>query len=287
MEGIILQGTVQGFLMGAMYALVALSLTLIYDVNGVLNFAHGDLLALAMYIAYVLQQSFAIDPYVAAPFIGVAFALLSVPLFRWLIRPVVRSGMLPAAQLMLGLLFVLQNFLLMTFSGQLLSVPTFLSDSIVVIGPVAMPMPLVVGAAAAGTIALALYLVIMRTDFGRSVRAIVQNRDAAALMGISISQVETGAFAIGIGLLGLIGPLLVSEITLAPTMGLDLTLLALIVMVVGGVRSFHGAVIAGLGIGVVESIGSLQWGGQIGAMIPYTLLVFVLLLRPRGLFGRQ
>jgi len=284
---VLLQATVQGLQMGAIYALIALSMTLIFSVGGLLNFAHGDFMALAMYGALALYQSFALDAYAAAPLLFFGFFLLGFLMFRRLVQPVLAAGVLAGAQLTLGLVFVQENFLLMVFGGDYLSVPTVLSNKNLVIPPLTMPWPLLVGSLLAVVLAAILYVVLMRTDFGRQVRAITQNSDAAALMGIRIDRIQAIAFGIGIGLLGLTGAIIVAQFTLTPAMGLDFTLIALIVMVIGGLGSFAGSMIAGAIIGVSESLGSLLYGGTIGAMIPYAILVLVLLFRPHGLMGEH
>jgi branched-chain amino acid transport system permease protein len=203
------------------------------------------------------------------------------------VQPVLAAGVLAGAQLTLGLVFVQENFLLMVFGGDYLSVPTVLSNKNLVIPPLTMPWPLLVGSLLAVVLAAILYVVLMRTDFGRQVRAITQNSDAAALMGIRIDRIQAIAFGIGIGLLGLTGAIIVAQFTLTPAMGLDFTLIALIVMVIGGLGSFAGSMIAGAIIGVSESLGSLLYGGTVGAMIPYAILVLVLLFRPHGLMGEH
>ncbi len=284
---VLLQATVQGLQMGAIYALIALSMTLIFSVGGLLNFAHGDFMALAMYGALALYQSFALDAYAAAPLLFFGFFLLGFLMFRRLVQPVLAAGVLAGAQLTLGLVFVQENFLLMVFGGDYLSVPTVLSNKNLVIPPLTMPWPLLVGSLLAVVLAAILYVVLMRTDFGRQVRAITQNSDAAALMGIRIDRIQAIAFGIGIGLLGLTGAIIAAQFTLTPAMGLDFTLIALIVMVIGGLGSFAGSMIAGAIIGVSESLGSLLYGGTVGAMMPYAILVLVLLFRPHGLMGEH
>lgn len=284
---VLLQATVQGLQMGAIYALIALSMTLIFGVGGLLNFAHGDFLAAAMYGTFVLYAAFKIDAYVIAPAMFVLFLLIGMLLFRRLVQPVLAAGVLAGAQLTLGLVFVQENLILVLFGGDYVNVPTVASNRNLIVGSIVLPWPLLIGSALAVVLSVALYVVLMRTDFGRQVRAITQNRDAAALMGISVGRVQAIAFGIGIGLLGLTGPMIVAQFTLTPTMGLDLTLLALIVMVIGGLGNFLGSMVGGLIIGVAESVGSLLYGGTIGAMIPYAILVLVLLFRPHGLLGEH
>lgn len=282
---VLLQATVQGLQMGAIYALIALSMTLIFSVGGFLNFAHGDFMALSMYGAMALYQAFRLDAYAAAPLMFFLFLLLGIVLFRRLVQPVLAASVLAGAQLTLGLVFVQENLLLLVFGGDYFNVPTVLSNRNLVVPPLVMPWPLLVGSMLAAVLTVVLYIVLMRTDFGRQVRAVTQNRDAAALMGIRVERIQALAFGIGIGLLGLTGPVIVAQFTLTPAMGLDFTLVALIVMVTGGLGNFAGSMVAGLIIGVSESLASLLYGGTVGAMIPYAILVLVLLFRPQGLMG--
>lgn len=284
---VLLQAAAQGLQIGAIYALIALSMTLVFSVGGLLNFAHGDFMALAMYGAMIAYQAFHIDAYLVAPLMFVLFFLLGILLFRRVVQPVLAAGVLAGAQLTLGLVFVQENLIMVVFGGDYINVPTVLSNRNLSIPPLVMPWTLLVGSALAAVLAVGLYVALMRTDFGRQVRAITQNRDAAALMGIRIGRVQAIAFAVGIGLLGLTGPVIVAQFTLTPTMGLDLTLIALIVMVTGGLGNFLGSMVGGLIIGVAESLGSLLYGGTVGAMVPYVILLFVLLFRPHGLLGEH
>ncbi len=284
---VILQATVQGLQMGAIYALIALSMTLVFSVGGLLNFAHGDFMAMAMYGAMAAYAAFKIDAYIIAPIMFILFLVIGILLFRRVVQPVLAAGVLAGAQLTLGLVFVQENLIMVLFGGDYVNVPTVLSNRNLVLGSLTMPWPLLVGSALAAVLSVSLYVALMKTDFGRQVRAIAQNRDAAALMGIRIDRVQAIAFGIGIGLLGFTGPVLVAQFTLTPTMGLDLTLIALIVMVIGGLGNFLGSMVGGLIIGVAESVGSLLYGGTVGAMFPYAILVFVLLFRPHGLLGEH
>lgn len=284
---IIAQATVQGLLMGAIYALMALSMTLIFSTCGLLNFAHGDFMVLAMFGAMLLYERTGADPYLTAPLVVPALAGIGALVFVHLVRPVLAGGALAGAQLTLGLVFVQQNLLLMLFGGDQRNVQTVLSNRHLEAFGIVLPLPLVVGAACAVVLAVLLYGMLMATDFGRQIRAIAQNRDAAALMGIPLRRVQTLAFALGIGLLGLTGVLTVAQFSVTPSSGLDFTLIALIVMVFGGLGHFIGSLIGGLVIGMAEGLGSLLLGGTVGAMIPYLILVLVLLFRPHGLLGEK
>lgn len=284
---VVLQALMQGLQMGAIYALITLSMTLIFSVSGLLNFAHGDLMVLAMYVAYLASRTFGLDPYLSAAFIAVLFFGLGFVLFRFFVKPTLDSGVLAGAQLTLGFVFVIQNGILLGFGGDYISVPTMLSNRNFALGPISLPLPLLTASIAALGLGGLLFFVLMKTDYGRQVRAITQNRDAAALMGVPIARVQAIAFALGLALLGLTGPLIVAQFTLTPAMGLDFTLLALIVMVFGGIGNFIGTMVAGVLIGVAEGLGSLYFGGTVGAMVPYSILILVLLFRPHGLLGEH
>lgn len=284
---VVLQALVQGLQMGAIYALVTLSMTLIFSVSGLLNFAHGDLMVLAMYVAYLVYRVFGLDPYLSAALIAMLFFGLGFVLFRLFVRPTLDSGVLAGAQLTLGFVFVIQNGILLGFGGDYISVPTMLSNRNLALGPLSLPWPLLTGSVTALGLGGLLFFVLMKTDYGRQVRAITQNRDAAALMGVPIARVQAIAFALGLALLGLTGPLIVAQFTLTPAMGLDFTLLALIVMVFGGIGNFIGTMVAGVIVGVAEGLGSLYFGGTVGAMVPYSILILVLLFRPHGLLGEH
>lgn len=284
---VVLQALVQGLQMGAIYALVTLSMTLIFSVSGLLNFAHGDLMVLAMYVAYLVYRVFGLDPYLSAALIAILFFGLGFVLFRFFVRPTLDSGVLAGAQLTLGFVFVIQNGILLGFGGDYISVPTMLSNRNFALGPLSLPWPLLTGSVTALGLGGLLFFVLMKTDYGRQVRAITQNRDAAALMGVPIARVQAIAFALGLALLGLTGPLIVAQFTLTPAMGLDFTLLALIVMVFGGIGNFIGTMVAGVIVGVAEGLGSLYFGGTVGAMVPYSILILVLLFRPHGLLGEH
>jgi len=283
---VIAQALLQGLLVGAIYGLIALAMTLVFSVGGLLNFAHGDFIALSLFLAMVAASVFKLDPYLSAPVIAAGFLLLGSLMFRALVRPIMHAGHLVGAQLTLGIVFVMENGLLLVFGGEVHGVTTVLSNKNLVLGPIVLPWPLVVAATVAGGGAVALYAMLMATDFGRAIRAITQNPDAAALMGVNMKRIETLAFGLGIALLGLTGPLLAAQFTIHPAMGLDLTLLALIVVVLGGLGNFVGSMVGGLIIGASESVSTLFLGGTVGAMVPYLILIAVLLFRPHGLFGK-
>ena len=185
---LILQAAVQGLAIGAIIALIALSMTLLFAVCGLVNFAHGDFLALGMYGALILA-GLGVDPYLAAPVVLVVFVAIGALLFVVLVRPVQRSGLLAGAQLTLGFVFILENLMLIGFGGTHQTVRNVLSDRNLSVGGIVLPWQLIVAGLMTGVLAVLLNVMIARTSFGRHIRAITQNPDAAALMGVRVNRV--------------------------------------------------------------------------------------------------
>jgi branched-chain amino acid transport system permease protein len=284
---LLLQTLVQGLLVGGAYALVALGMGLTYNVSGIVNFAHGDYLTLAMFLAFGLQAAWALDPYVS---VVITFPLLCAAgavTYHFLLRPVARSHALVVIQLTLGIAFMLQNGLLMTFGGQPLRTPSAFEASILVIGDMLfVRAPQLAAFAVSLALAAALYGVLNFTETGRRIRAVHQNPRAAALMGIDVPRVRTLTFAAGIGILALAGALLLPGTTIWPTQGLRFTVIALMALTLGGLTDFAGIYLGALVIGVAEAVGTVYVSGTSGMILPYAIFVATLLLRPQGLFGR-
>ncbi len=283
---ILLQAIVQGLLIGSTYGTVALGLGLIYSVSGVVNFSHGDFLSLAMFISYALYAAFALDPY-ASVFITFPVLAIAGGLVYWtLIRPVISGHLLMIIQLTLGLNLMLQNGMLMVFGGQPLRVPSIMETKLLIMGDVIMRWPLVIAFGASIVLAGLLFLMLSRTDFGRSIRAVHQNPKAAALMGVNVARVRILVFALGIGLLAIAGALLLPGTPLHPSMGLRYTVITLLTLVLGGMTNFVGILLGGLVIGLSEAIGTIYVSGILGMILPYLILVLILLFRPAGLLGK-
>ncbi|GGC83182.1 branched-chain amino acid ABC transporter permease [Chelatococcus reniformis] len=283
---ILMQALVQGLLVGSTYGIVALGLGLIFSVSGVVNFAHGDFLAVALFLSSSLFAAFALDPYVSVfitlPVLLAAGALL----YRLLIRPVIGGHMLMVIQLTLGLSLMLQNGLLMIYGGQPLRVPSIMETKLLIVGNVVMRWPLIVAFLVSLVLAALLFVMLARTDFGRSIRAVHQNAKAAALMGIDVARVRTQVFALGVGLLAIAGALIVPGTPLSPGMGLRYTVITLLVLVLGGMSNFAGILAGGVVIGLAEAIGTIYVTGILGMILPYLVFVVILLFRPAGLLGR-
>ena len=283
---IVLQVLLDGFMWGAVYALIASGLTMVYAITRLLNFAHGDLMFLTMYICLALYRAFDLDPYLSILIITPLMVILGLLIFHFLIRPLLKAHILMVIQLTLGLVFIISNSLVIVFTSDEVTVPTFITASKLYLGPVILRTSLLVAFGVSTLASLGFYWVLRSTDFGRSVRAISQNSETAELMGINVGRVQMIVFTLGIMLLGIVGPLVIPVIqVMVPTMGLHMTLFAFIILVVGGAGNFLGALIGGLINGIAEAFGYFYLSASLAPAIPYAIFVLILLFRPQGLIG--
>lgn len=283
----LMQALVQGILIGSAYGIVALGLGLIYGVSNTINFAHGDFLSLGMYICFTLYTAFALDPYLSMAISMPILAVVGGIVFYVFIRPILNTHLLMIVQLTLGLTFILQNGLLMVFGGQPHKVPSFIDNDLLVTGGIIMRLPLLVSAGVCVALAVLLYAMLTYTDFGRSIRAVNQNPRAAALMGVNVTAVRVGVFALGFALLAIAGALLLPGLQIQPSMGLRYTVITLLTLVLGGMTNFIGILLGGLTIGVSEAIGTTFLSGVAGMILPYVIFIIIMLFRPAGLLGKN
>lgn len=285
---LLLQAVVQGVLVGATYALIALGAAVVYNVSGVLNMAHGDFVSVAMYISLSLFAAWKLDPYVSLLITFPVLFILGALAYRYLIRPVLGKHVTMVVQLTLGLMFILQNSLLIAYGGRHERVPSAVAGKLIMLGDfLPLRWSTLISFATAAVLATVLYWMLTRTDFGRSIRAIHQNARAAALMGVNVERVRMLTFGLGIAFLAIAGALLTPDTNIHPGQGLRYTVTTLIILILGGMGDFAGVLLGGLLIGVAEAIGSVYISGTLGFLLPYLVFVLVLLFRPQGLVGRQ
>ncbi len=273
----------QGLMLGAIYGLIGLGITMVFSVTGLINFAHGDFMAIAMYLCLFLYARFNLDPYLSILLVIPLLFVMGILVYHFLFRRMIDAEILMVIQMTLGLVFIIESSLQFLFTADYTNVPNFAYGSRFTMGPFVISANYLVTFLIGSSVGGALYWMLKYTDLGRQIRAISQNREAAMLMGIRTHRVQTIVFAMGIAILGLSGSLTTSIITLQPYMGLELTLFAFIVFVMGGVGNFLGTLLAGFVLGVAEALGALFIGGHLGGLVPYGLFVLILLLRPQGM----
>jgi branched-chain amino acid transport system permease protein len=274
-------------LTGGVYAMVGIGLSLIFGVMRIVNFAHGEFMAVGMYLAFVLFRVAGLDPYVSLLCVAPAGLLLGAAVERLLLAPIQNSAEHAPILMTVGVGLILSNVLLLVFGAHPETIYTSYSTRTVRIFSVTLSLPLLVSFALTVLVVAALYLVLTRTDFGRAIRGSAQNRDAAELQGVDTRFVRTAVFAIGTVLSMAAGVLLLPALYVFPTIGGIFTLKAFVVTVLGGMGSVVGAIGGGLLLGVVESVAASF--GATGSRDAFGLVAFllVLLVRPAGLFGRS
>ena len=283
---ILLAGIVNGLLIGGIYVLVAVGLTLIYGVLHIINFAHGSLLMAAMYAVYFLwRRPIGLDPYLALPIvIGGAFAG-GYLLYRLVIGRMSHGKDENILLITLGLSIVIDNAALFFFTGDTQTIEVPYAGRLIEFGSALLALPKIVSFGAALLICLLLGLYMRFTDMGKAIRAVAKERQGARLVGIDVEHIFAVSYGIGIACLGAAACLLMPSFYVSPSSGHAFVLVAFTIVVLGGMGSFVGALLGGLLIGIVESVGGLQFGEQLGQIGIPLIFILVLLLRPTGLFG--
>ena len=283
--GILFPSLLNGLTNGAVYALVALGLTLIYGVLHIINFAHGASLMLALYGVYLLNTRLGWDPYLCLPLVVAGMFALGYALQRGIINRASHGKDENILLVTLGLAIVMENLALLAFSGDTRSIDTPYTLRTVAIGPAMIALPKVIAFAGALAVAGVLLWIVRRTELGRAIRAVAREKQGAKLMGIDVEHVYAMSFGIGLACLGAAACFLLPAYYVNPQVGSGFVLVAFTIVVLGGMGSFSGALVGGLLIGVVESIGGLLFGDSLGQVGIYLIFIAVLLLRPQGLFG--
>jgi branched-chain amino acid transport system permease protein len=282
---ILFPSLLNGLTTGAVYALVALGLTLIYGVLHIINFAHGASLMLALYGVYLLNTRLGWDPYLALPVMVAGMFALGYALQRGVINRASHGKDENILLVTLGLAVVMENLALLAFSGDTRSIDTPYTLRTVPIGPAMIALPKLIAFGGALAVAGLLLWIVKRTDLGRAIRAVAKEKQGAKLMGIDVEHVYAMSFGIGLACLGAAACFLLPAYYVNPQVGSGFVLVAFTIVVLGGMGSFIGALLGGLLIGVVESIGGLLLGDSLGQVGIYLIFIAVLLLRPQGLFG--
>ena len=284
---ILFPSLLNGLTTGAVYALVALGLTLIYGVLHIINFAHGAALMVALYGVYLLHQRLGWDPYAALPVVVVGMFALGYALQRGVIERASHGKDENILLVTLGLAIVMENLALLVFRSDTRTIETAYTLATVAIGPAMIALPKLIAFAGALAAAALLLWIVRATDLGRAIRAVAKEKQGARLMGIDVEHVYAMSFGIGLACLGAAACFLLPAYYVNPQVGSGFVLVAFTIVVLGGMGSFGGALLGGLLIGVVESLSGLWLGDSLGQVGIYAIFIAVLLLRPQGLFGER
>lgn len=282
-----LQAIVSGLLMGGIYALVAIGLTLIYGVMDIVNFAHGSFLMWGMYFAYWLFVLSGIDPYLSLIFGLPFFFLLGLGVQRLLIKPVINSPHHIQILLTIGMFLVMDNLALLLFSPDFRTVRIPYADFSLKLGPTLVSLPRLIAFLVALTVTGLLYYILKNTDIGKAIRAASEEKIGARLVGINVNLINMVAFGIGVASVGMAGSMLVPFFYVSPDVGFSFVLKTFVIVVMGGMGNFLGALVCALIVGVTESLGAVVLSGSSKDILTYVIFILVLLFRPQGIFSRR
>lgn len=284
---LVLQLCVQGILLGGVYGLIAVGLSLIFGVMGVINFAHGPMMVLGMYLAYGIFVAVGVDPYAS-------FAIAAGALFLvgYLVQATIVNRILdfPEAMQVLPLVatgLMIENGILLGFGPDPRSPRTALSLATIQLGPVTLDVSRLLAFGLAVILTGIIFLFLKRTDVGKQIRAAADNRVGAVLVGIKVDRINNFSFGIGAATTGAAGALLLPLMATSPHLGHDFTLTAFVVVILGGLGSLPGALLGGLILGVAESLSTLFVPATMKQVVSFALLVLIMLLRPQGLLGER
>ena len=284
---ILVSAVFNGLLTGAVYALVALGLTLIYGVLHIINFAHGALLSAALFAAFFAFRLLGIDPYVAIFLLTPLFFAFGYALQRFIIGPASHRDDRNMLLVTLGIAVVIENALLYAFRADTRTIDVPYAFETINFGFTFLAVPRVVGFVAVFVVALALWLIMNCTDIGRAIRAVAKERLGAELAGIDVAHVYAMTFGLGTACVAVAACLLIPIYYVNPSVGNAFVLVAFTIVVLGGMGSVLGALIGALLIGVVESLSGLFLGESLGQIGIFVIFIAVLLVRPNGLFGAR
>jgi branched-chain amino acid transport system permease protein len=285
----ILQNLVSGILVGALYGLAALGLSLVFGVMRVLNVAHGELLMLGGYAAFWLFYLYGIDPFVGLsiviPLLAVVGWLLHSGIFRRIVQFGERERIKNSLLIGFGLTLVLQNLAIQLWTADERSITTSYASAVIEIGGIRIPIIRLASFVVALIAVLGLEFFLKRTYWGKAIRATAEDWQSAALTGINIERVYLVTFALGTALAGVAGVLVTVGFSVSPVIGLAWTLKALIVVVLAGLGSMTGTFLGGLLLGFTESLSAYTLGGEYREVVGLLIFLVILSVRPQGLFG--
>jgi branched-chain amino acid transport system permease protein len=285
------QNLVFGILVGALYGLVALGLSLVFGVTKFLNVAHGELVMFGGYASFWAFSLLGLDPFLTIPITIVFLLILGAVVYKLVFSRTIKlpeeSKIKNTLLVAFGLSVILQNLALRFFTADERGITTsYFSTAFTIMG-VRFPIIKLASLVVAVIFLLALQLFLKRTYTGKAIRATTQNWEAASLMGIDIHKVYLLSFALGAALAGVAGTLVTINYSIQPAMGLGWTMKALIVMVLGGLGNIPGTIVGGLVLGVTESATSYFISSNYREIAGLVLFLLVLIFRPQGLFGAK
>ena len=278
---------VAGILTGLVYGLMALGLSVIFGVVRIVNFAHGEMMSIAMYIAVVLFAAFHLDPLIMLVPIAAVMFVFGYLLQLSLINPFITRPEHSQFLLVVAIALIIVNTLLIIFGPDAQTIQTSYAYDSFQLGPVIIDASKAYAAAAAIVVTVALFAFFRFTLFGKAIRACADNYTGALVVGLDVKRFYALTFGIGAACVGAAGTMMALITDVTPMLGPAYTLLAFVIVITGGLGSMAGALIGGVLIGLTEAIAGLLFTPSAKSMFSFGILVLVLLLRPQGILGKR
>jgi branched-chain amino acid transport system permease protein len=280
------QALVSGILMGGIYALVGVSLTMIFGVLKIINFCHGTLVMLGMYVAYWVFVLFGISPYVSFIISGITLFLVGMVIQRFFLDRVLNSSADIQLLLTLGIGLFLDNLAQVLFTSNFRTISLPYTDTNLELGNIMISVTRLIAFIIALILPAVLFFLLKKTDFGRAIRAVSdEQKEGALYVGINVKRIYHLAYAIGAACAGMAGALILPFFYVSPSVGQSYVIIAFVIVVLGGMGNFYGALMGGLIVGVAESFSAVLLPGSLKEFGIYVIFTLVLLFKPSGIFG--
>jgi branched-chain amino acid transport system permease protein len=283
----LLQAIIDGLMLGGVYAVISIGLTLVFGVIGIVNFAQSQFLMVGMYVAYFAWAYLGLDPLLGSLLSFTLVFALGYAVQHSLIRKVLKAPEVAQIFLTVGILIVLENLALVAFGSEFKSVQTPYQNEAVEVFDLLISLPYAIAFGASVLAGLAVWWLLAKTWWGRSVRATAQDPMAARLMGIDPDKIYRLAFGLGVGLTAFGGAIILPYLTVSPSVGEQFGVLMFTVVVLGGLGNVLGAVVGGLAVGVIQSLSGLLLPLQLQNMVLFSVFILTLALRPEGLLRKS
>lgn len=279
-------GTINGLLLGGLYAIAALGLSMVFGVMRLVNIAHGELLILVAYLNFVIASALGLDPFITTLLVIPILFVLGYALQRWLFNPLMGSGMEPALLSAFGLSIIAQNAFISVWGVNTRAITTSYTEVGLQILGIRVPLLYVVAFGLSILLIVGMHLFISRTYMGKAIRAATHDIKTAQVLGINVNSVFAFTFAIAASTTALGGMLIGMIFSFVPASGFLWLLKGFVVVVLGGMGNILGTLAGGLVLGTAEGFGAAIVGTGYRDMIGYLIFLIVLTVRPRGLFGK-
>jgi len=279
------QAFISGILNGAVYGLISVGLSMIFGVVRIVNFAHGEFLMVGMYLSYALWALLGIDPLWSVPIVMFALFFFGVGIQRFFFRRVLNAPDLAQIFLTVGLSILMMNLALFLFRADFRSVKVSYADWTFTFVGAIISVPRLLACLGAVVFSLLLALFLLKTDVGKAMRAVAQDREVSMLVGINPERMYNIAVGISAALAGAAGGLTISFYFVFPSVGVNFVLIAFVIVILGTLGNLKGAFLTSLIVGVAESVGDLFAGADLGLAVVFVILLLTLAFRPAGLLG--